>query len=66
MAHKYPRLGRVIPHKKNDCARCSCGEIGKYKIDIQWSYMRGEDSTVWSCENHKRDSLFLIGNYDCV
>ena len=63
MSREYPRIGRTFNHKKNTCAKCKCGETGRYKVDIQWSFMRGEDSTVWACENHKSDINFLSGNY---
>lgn len=56
---KYPAIGRVFKHKKNTQAKCRCGEIGRYKIDIKWNYMRGDDETVWACETHKNDLNFL-------
>ena len=62
MSHKYPRIGNVRKHKKNNCAKCKCGEIGRYKVDIQWTYMRGDDDVVWSCESHNKDVEFLTGD----
>ena len=56
---KYPRLGSALNHAKNTSAKCICGEIGKFKITIEWSYMRGDDDVVWACPAHKRDFNYL-------
>lgn len=59
---KYPRIERINPRRKNSCAKCPCGEIGKYRPEIEISYMRGDDIVVWACEEHKKDTQFLLAN----
>jgi len=56
---KYPKIGIVYRRYHNTSAKCRCGEIGKYKAEIEWDYMRGNDETVWACEDHKNDVAFL-------
>ena len=60
MAKKYPLIDSVRPRKKNTHAKCKCGDIGKYRPEIQVSCMRGDDVVVWACEEHKRDVEFLF------
>ena len=59
MAKAYPFISGTELRKKNTCAKCKCGEIGRYKVTIQCSWFRGEDEVVWSCEDHKKDVDFL-------
>lgn len=56
---QYPFIGNIYKHKKNTCAKCKCGEIGRYKVEIRWNYMRGDDEVEWACEAHKNDIDFL-------
>ncbi len=56
---KYPKIGRTYRHEKNNCAQCRCGAIGRYKVDIAYTYMRGDDDVVWACEKHKKDIEYL-------
>lgn len=58
---KYPKLGTAMKRSKNTTAKCKCGEVGKFLVDIQYDYMRGNDDVVWACEEHKRDLEFLTG-----
>lgn len=58
---KYPKLGSVRPRPRNCSAKCSCGNVGKFKTEIQWDWMRGNDDVVWACEEHKKDIVFLTG-----
>ena len=59
MSKNYPLISDIRIRKKNTCAKCKCGEIGRFKVTIQTSFMRGEDDVVWSCEEHKRDVNYL-------
>jgi hypothetical protein len=56
---KYPRIQVLAMHPRNTSALCPCGALGKFKSCIEWNYMRGDDSVVWSCEQHKDDIAFL-------
>ena len=56
---KYPLISGAKNHKKNTSACCKCGALGRYKVTIECSYMRGEDDVVWACEEHKKDVEFL-------
>jgi hypothetical protein len=56
---KYPRIGGRERCDKNISAKCRCGEIGKYRVEIQTSWMRGDDEVVWACDKHKNDLDFL-------
>lgn len=58
---KYPRLGGVLKKNKNVSAKCKCGEVAKYKTDVQVNIFRGDDEVFWTCEKHKKDCAFLIG-----
>ena len=49
---KYPRIGRTEKRLTNTAAKCPCGEIGKFRLHIEWTYMRGEDDVVWRCPQH--------------
>ena len=42
---------------RNTSARCPCGRLGVYKVDLEWSWFRGEDTVAWRCDEHKRDVL---------
>ena len=57
---KYPRIGETVKRKKNNCAKCRCGEVAKFKVHIQLDYMRGNDEVIWSCESHKKDVGYLL------
>ena len=57
---KYPRIGRVDRHDKNICSKCACGEVGKAKVHIELSFMRGEDEVVWACKEHEKNVEFLL------
>ena len=59
MSKSYPNIGRTERRNKNTCAKCKCGEIGKFKVHIECSFMRGEDEVVWACEAHKKDVNYL-------
>ena len=58
---KYPKLGGCMKKPKNTSAKCACGELGKFKVDIQWDWMRGNDDVVWSCKLHRKDLNFHTG-----
>lgn len=60
MAKKYPLLDSVRPKRRNTSAKCKCGELAKYRPEIQVNYFRGDDVVVWACEDHKRDVEFLL------
>ena len=59
MSKQYPFIGRTEKRDKNTCAKCKCGEIGKYKVHIECSIFRGEDDVVWACDKHKKDAKYL-------
>lgn len=60
MAKSYPRIGQIIKKTTNTSAKCKCGQIGKFFIEIQVNYMRGDDEYYWSCKEHKRELNFLL------
>jgi len=60
--NKYPKICNIIKRTKNTTAKCKCGELGQYKVDIQYSHMRGDDVTSWSCKEHKNNVDFLALN----
>lgn len=57
---KYPRIISTNARKKNTAAKCKCGELGKFRPEIQVSYMRGDDIVVWACDEHKMNHEFLL------
>ncbi len=57
---KYPRLGSKKARPKNTSAKCPCGEVGKWLVDIQTSPFRGEDEVEWRCDTHKDWLSFTI------
>ncbi|EMT5708361.1 hypothetical protein WMR32_000750 [Klebsiella oxytoca] len=57
----YPRVGSVAAKSKNTSAKCKCGAVAKYKTTVEVNVFRGDDEVVWSCNEHKKDSLFLVG-----
>lgn len=59
MPKEYPLISRTQKRDKNTCAKCKCGEIGRYKVTIETCIFRGEDEVAWSCEDHKKDAEFL-------
>jgi hypothetical protein len=59
MSKNYPRKSGKKQHKKNTCAKCKCGELGRWKVTIETSWFRGEDEVVWACDNHKDDVEYL-------
>ncbi len=60
MAKQYPVIGSVRPRNKNTSAKCKCGEVAKFRPEIQVNYFRGDDEVVWACNEHKRDVEFLL------
>ena len=60
---KYPRIGRIDSHRKNTCAKCFCGEIGKAKVHLEYNWFRGEDEVVWACVAHIKDADYLADEY---
>jgi hypothetical protein len=58
---QYPRIGEVQKKPKNTQAKCRCGEVGKFRIHVQFDYMRGNDEVYWACPDHKSDVIFLAG-----
>lgn len=60
MSKKYPAISMVSKRSKNTQSKCVCGEIAKFKTEIQFSYFRGDDDVIWSCEEHKIDLDTLI------
>ena len=60
MGKQYPRIGRTDNHLKNTSAICHCGEVGKYKVHIEYTFMRGEDEVIWACQHHKKDTDYLV------
>ncbi len=61
MAKVFPRIGRVLKQRLNHQAKCKCGKVGKFKTEIHYNYMRGDDDQVWSCDAHAKDLTFLLG-----
>ncbi len=59
---KYPRIGVSTPRKKNTQAKCRCGEVGQYKVEIQWDYFRGNDDVIWACNDHRKSLEYLTLN----
>ncbi|EPJ9743116.1 hypothetical protein LQE22_004293 [Klebsiella oxytoca] len=57
----YPKIGGVLKKKKNTSAKCKCGAVEKYKTTVQTNIFRGDDEVYWSCEEHKQDCQYLIG-----
>ena len=60
----YPRIGQTQKKPKNTQAKCQCGEIGKFRVHVQFDYMRGNDEVYWACQNHRGDVGFLTGTQD--
>lgn len=58
---KYPRVGSVAAKIKNTSAKCKCGAVAKFKTTVEVNVFRGDDEVVWSCNEHKKDCLFLVG-----
>ena len=59
--NKYPRIGNVLPKKKNTSAKCRCGAVAKHKTTVQVDIFRGDDEVFWACDEHKNDCAFLLG-----
>lgn len=57
--NKYPRIRTVHKKPKNTAAKCKCGAVAKFKTEIEYNYMRGDDDFLWSCEDHKKDIKYL-------
>lgn len=62
MKRQYPRLTATLVRDKNTQEKCKCGEVGKFKIEVQVNYFRGDDEYYWCCEKHKKDIEFLLGD----
>ena len=49
---KYPRLGSVRP-KKGIQQKCeACAEKGTHFVEVEFTYMRGEDEFYKACNRH--------------
>ncbi|VFS60178.1 Uncharacterised protein [Leminorella grimontii] len=57
---RYPRVSKIIPRSKNTSAKCRCGVVAKYLIEIQVNCFRGDDERLWSCDEHRNNCEFLI------
>lgn len=57
---KYPKISAIKPRPRNTSAKCKCGKLGVLKVEIQINYMRGDDISIWSCEDHKRECDYLL------
>ncbi|GER16728.1 hypothetical protein [Variovorax boronicumulans] len=70
MAHLYPRVGSApkfqekwaaIPARKAAPLCCACDKRALYKVFVEESIFRGEDSGPFrACEDHKRDAALLL------
>lgn len=56
----YPLISGASKHKKKG-VKCKCGENSTYKTFVQFNYFRGDDEMFFTCEKHKKDISFLIG-----
>lgn len=65
-SNEYPIVGIVLKKNRNTQRKCVCGELAKFATHIQFSYFRGDDDVIWSCEEHKRNVVALTGinNYE--
>lgn len=55
---RYPRIVRVQnPKQKNGYGKCKfykgCDEMSTCRVEIQYSYLRGEDEYYPLCTKHK-------------
>lgn len=57
MSQKYPRIGSSRNHTKGLC-QC-CQKPAKHRVDIQVSYMRGDDEVYLVCQDH-----MAVAKYD--
>lgn len=57
---KYPKIGSFVKNKRNKNKKCLCGKLGEFNTTIQFSYMRGDDDVVLTCDDHKNDLQFLV------
>jgi len=60
----YPKIGTIskIPkHITKGRGICKCGAKADFIVDIEWNYMRGDDSVKKACADHKNALEFLIG-----
>ena len=59
---KYPRIGASRLAKKGLCACCNA--IAEKRMDVQVSYMRGDDEVFLLCGRHLE--LINSGNFDAI
>jgi len=57
---KYPKIRQVHKKPKNTAAKCECGQLAKFKTEVEFNYMRGDDEFFWVCDTHKRDLEFIL------
>ena len=68
--HQYPRIGAQRgygiqngkPRKGPPCI--VCGAESCCKVDIEISYMRGDDEVVHACQAHKDDAAALWAAFE--
>lgn len=61
----YPRIGESRKGKHG--GKCSaCGKRGEFRVDIEVSYMRGDDEVVWACDEHRKDVGALTASWKKV
>lgn len=60
MIRKYPKITSYTERQKNTQALCKCGQVAKFKTEIQVNYFRGDDEYFWTCEEHKKDLDFIM------
>lgn len=53
MAKEYPRIASINQLPKVNF--CPCGRVATWAVEVQVNWMRGEDETVFRCDQHKRD-----------
>jgi len=60
-SHKYPRIGGKEHRPKNTSAVCTiCGEVAKWRVEVQVNIFRGDDEVEWCCEKHKADAGAIV------
>lgn len=63
MRKKYPLISSASRRSKNTTKLCQCGVLATHRVEIQTSFMRGDDEYEWACESHRNNVEFLTANW---